>query len=184
MELTFDFINMQTDRPLIKKWEEEYKDTEGMKAIRHFVLEDDTYYSLYELIWTNTDLVPIGDDEIRKTLVAKTEDGEVAGFLIYNVFNMNYKPEVALIYIAVNPTMQHKGVGTAMHTELFSNPEKYFKCAPHIVFAKIDTENIASQKFCKNFGFKMLPQKDESCLRGFQTSYENIMDHINEMGNK
>ena len=181
MELTFSFIDIKKDKPLIASWERKYFGTEGLKAIRHYVLEDNLYYSLKELIEINYEHYPIGHDEFKKTLVAKTEDGEVAGFIIYDVFNLSHNPEANLIYIAINPAMQNRGVGTAMMTELFENPKKYFKCKPTAFITKIDRTNIASQKLCQKFGFHLIKKpRDIKALCVFEASYENVLQSMEQ----
>ena len=180
MMLTFSLFQKE-DKILIHEWEKRYRDTLGFKAIKHYVLEDNIYYNLRELIEVNHESYPIGDNEFRNILIAKTEKGEVAGFIIYNVFNLNHKPEVNLIYLAINPVMQHKGVGTQLVTELCSNYEKYFKCKPTCVFTKIDKENTPSQNLMKKFGLKLVRRpKGREYLCGFETDFQNILDHIKE----
>ena len=180
MELTFSAFQKE-DKLLIHKWEQQYRQTPGFKAIKHFVLEDDMYYNLPELIEINYENPLIGDDEFRDILIAKTPDSEIAGFIVFNVFNLNHKPEVNLIYIAINPVMQHQGIGTQLFTEIFTNYQKYFKCKPTCVFTKIDKENMASQNLAKKFGFKMVksPQEEE-CLCGFESDFDKILEAIKE----
>ena len=174
-------MDIKKDKPLIASWERKYFGTEGLKAIRHFVLEDNLYYSLKELIEINYEHYPIGRDEFKKTLVAKTKDGEVAGFIIYDVFNLNHNPETNLIYIAINPEMQHQGVGTAMMTELFYYFKKYFKCKPTAFITKIDRTNIASQKLCQKFGFRLTRKPREiNALYVFEASYEDVLQNMEQ----
>ena len=178
MKLTFSFFQKE-DKLLIHKWETECRDTPGFKAIKHYVLEDNIYYNLPELIDINYECFPISDNEFRNILIAKSSKNEVAGFVLYNVFNLNHKPEVNLIYLAINPIMQHKGIGTEIITELCSNYEKYFKCKPTCVFTKIDKENIANQSLMKKFGLKLVKRpKGREYLCGFETDFDNVLNHL------
>ncbi len=180
MKLTFSSI-VKEDKLLIHEWETKHRNTPGFKAIHHYVLEDNIYYNLPELIDINYDRFPIGTDEFRNILIAKASKDTVAGFVLYNVFNLNHKPEVNLIYAAINPVMQHQGVATEMLTELFTNYEKYFHCKPTCVFTKIDQTNTPSQNMIKKFGLKLVRRpKGREYLCGFETDFENILNHISQ----
>ena len=183
MKLKFSFINLDEDKPLIDDWEKQYSETDGFKAITKYVLENKLYYNLAEVLSVNFEKVRIGDDEFRNIIVAKTRKNDIAGFALYNAFSLNDKPEVAIIYIAIHPMMQKKGVGTAMLTEMFENPQKYFNCTPTKISTLIDITNNASKKLFRNFGLKMTARQfSNEELYLFENTFENILDHMSQQG--
>ncbi len=149
-------INLATDKPQIGEWDK-LKGTPKYENIEKFVLEDGLIHGLEEVILTNYEIIPIGDDEIKKTLVAKTKDNEILGMLIYQVFGLTTKePEMFLQYVVVNPNYQGKGYGSAIFAEFFTNIQKYANgCTPKEVFAPVDVANFHSQTLFMNFGFTL-----------------------------
>ena len=74
-------MNLETDKPQINSWQTLYAGTDEFKAIEHFILEDHLLYDLGEVVETNFEVVNIGDNEIKKALVAKTNEDEIVGFI-------------------------------------------------------------------------------------------------------
>ena len=77
------------DKNEISEWENKYKNTDGMKDIYHYIMEDNIYYGLDEVIETNHEIFPIGDDEKKLALVAKTDTNEIAGWVLLDVYDLN-----------------------------------------------------------------------------------------------
>ncbi len=149
-------LDLVKDKPQIAKWDElrgapEYED------IKKFILEDDLIRGLAEVIETNYEIIPIGEDEIKKAVVAKTSEGEVLGFMIYQVFDIKTKkPSMFLQYIVVNPKYKSQGYGKEIFSKFFSSPRKHTGgVSPRDVFAYVDRNNFQSQKLFLDFGFSL-----------------------------
>ena len=169
-------MNLDTDKPQINEWQNLYGETDEYKAIEHYILEDYTIYSLGEVIETNYEIVPIGDEEIKKALVAKTNEDEIIGFILCQAFDLKTTlPEIFLQYVVINPKYQHQGYGKAIFTEFFSNPRKYLGLTkhhkkPHYVFSFIHTTNDSSKSLYKSFGFDISKEmKPHSMVRATAT---------------
>lgn len=136
----------------IKLWQIEYKNHPNYLAIEHFILEDNLYYGLDEVVYTNYEIFPIGDDE-RKFSFALKDGDKTAGFMLAHSFNLTTEPELFLQYIVLHPEYQHKGYGNKVLKEFLNNPEKYVGCSPSIIYAYIDKNNWSSLNLFKHFGF-------------------------------
>lgn len=145
------------DKIEISNWEKKYNGTEGFELIKHYILEDDIFYGLDEVIETNHEILPIGDDEKKLAFVGKLND-EIVAWILIDAFDLTTtEPEMFLQYIVINPEYQHKGIGTAIAKELFLKPEKYIGVKPNSIFSYIDKTNIASQKLFAKFNFQLKP---------------------------
>ncbi len=136
----------------IKSWQTKYKGHPNYSAIEHFILEDNLYYGLDEVVFTNYELYPIGNDE-RKFSFALKDGNKTAGFILAHSFNLTTEPELFLQYIVLHPEYQHKGYGKQVLKELLNNTEKYVKCDPSNIYAYIDKQNSSSLHLFENFGF-------------------------------
>lgn len=163
------------DKTEISNWKKIYKGTKGFNAIKHYILEDNIYYGLDEVIETNHEMLPIGDDEKKLAFVAKLNNTIVAWILL-DAFDLSTEnPEMFLQYIVINPKYQNQGIGTEIAKELFLNAEKYIGIKPKEIFAYIDIKNIPSQKLFKNFNFSFRPLK-EKYLQAYTNEPKYIAD--------
>ena len=169
-------LNIETDIPKIKQWEEKYKNDNRFNDIKHFILEDNTYYGLDEVILTNYEFFHIGEDEKKFCFSIKNKNNEIAGFVLACLFNISInKPELILQYIVLNPDYQNEGYGTMVLNELISNPQKYFNLSPTEVYANIQKENNASLNLFKKFGFSFT-----SAPMGYLRAHKSIKELLNE----
>ena len=151
--LTISPLNIEEDIPVIKSWEDRFNNHPKFTNIKHFILEDNTYYGLDEVILTNFEFFHIGDDE-KKYCLAIRNDSEPVGFILACMFNISEnKPELIIQYIVLNPDYQNLGYGTDILKELLTNSKKYFSHNPCEVYANIQKENQASLNLFKKFGF-------------------------------
>ena len=161
-------MDLASDKEQINNWQTLYAGTDELKAIEHYILEDHMLYDLGEVVETNFEIVHIGDNEIKKALVAKTNEDEIVGFILCQAFDLQTNlPEIFLQYIVINPKYQHQGYGKAIFTEFFSHPQKYLGLAqnqnkPHNVFSFIDKTNVSSQALYKSFGFDLSKEMKNS----------------------
>lgn len=154
------------DKQEIADWETKYKDNPNFGSIRHFILEDDTYHGLAEVIETNHEIFPIGDDEKKLAYVAKNENNEIVAWSFLDVFDLSTnKPQMFLQYIVINPEFQHMGYGTEFAKELFFNAKKYIGVKPSEIFAYIKTNNEASISLFSKFNFSLVPMSGTSYFR-------------------
>jgi len=171
-------LNISLDIPIIKSWEERFSNNPKFNDIKHFILEDNTYYGLDEVILTNYEFFHIGEDEKKFCFSIKTQDNEIAGFILACLFNISsYKPELILQYIVLNPHYQNEGYGTMVLNELLSNPQKYFTYSPTEVYANIQKENKASLNLFKKFGFSFT-QAPLGYLRAHKSIKELLEEKI------
>ena len=149
-------LDLEKDIPIITQWDKSFSGTKEYEGIQKFILEDDLTSNLTKLIETNYEQEPIGDDEVKKIMVAKTSDGDILGFLIFQVYDMSInRPKMFLQYIVINPEFQHQGYGKEIFSEFFSKPRKYTGVSPKNIFAVIDKENFASMKLFLDLGFDL-----------------------------
>lgn len=142
------------DREEIVSWQEKYAKTEGFDAIRHYILEDYTYYTLNDVLNINFEHFPIGDDERQFLFVAKNKEEKLVAWLLCDCIDMTCKsPELFIQYVVVHPLHQHEGYGTALANEIILNSEKYIGLKPKKYFAYIDDTNTSSRNLFKKFGF-------------------------------
>lgn len=147
-------MKMPNDKDEIVSWEEKYKNTLQFEGIKNFILEGSTYHGLGEVIYTNFENFPIGDDERQLSLVAKNKNNEIIAWILCDVFNLQTaNPEMFLQYIIINPKFQNQGYGKSILNELFSVTEKYLQTTPTNYFCYINLRNYASQKLFSKFGF-------------------------------
>ena len=146
-------LNIENDIPIIKSWEEKFINNPKFEDIKHFILEDNTYYGLDEVILTNYEFFHIGDDEKKYCLSIKNNN-EPVGFVLACMFNISKnKPELIIQYLVLNPDYQSLGYGTEVLKELLTNSKEYFSYNPSEVYANIQKENKASLNLFKKFGF-------------------------------
>ena len=149
-------MNATNDRLEIASWEQLYSDTPGFEQIKHFILEDQTYHGLNEVIWNNLELYPVGDDELKYSYVARTNDEEIIAWILLDEFDINTtEPELFIQYVCIHPLYQKQGYGEAILKEILFNAKKYIAVKPSNTFAYIHKDNIASQNLFKKFNFSL-----------------------------
>ena len=145
-------LDLETDIAKISEWETKFKDHPGFKAIEHFILEDNTYYSLAEVVKINHETYPIGDDERKHALAIKNEK-ELVGFILATVMDKTTdSPCMFLQYIVISPEYQNQGYGKASLKEITENAKKYFGTHISEVFSYIHNENYHSMKTMLDLG--------------------------------
>lgn len=157
MEQKITLLPMQfpEDKDEIASWETKFAGTPNFEAIKHYILEDDTYYGLAEVIETNHEIFHIGEDEKKLALVAKNKSNKIVAWVLLDAYDLTTKkPQLFLQYIVVSPEFQHMGYGTKIAEELFFSPEKYIGTKPYEIFAYIEKTNIASQQLFAKFNFE------------------------------
>ena len=153
-KLSIKPLNIETDIPTIKSWKETFSNNPKFESIKHFILEDNTYYGLDEVVLTNYEFFHIGDDEKKYCFAIKNEKETTVGFILACLFNLSKNhPEIILQYIVLNPDYQNSGYGTQVLKELLSNSTEYFSVKPNEIYANIQNENHASLNLCRKFGF-------------------------------
>lgn len=161
-KITLTPINMETELDEIISWDSEFAGTPEYASVEHFIFEDWLIHGMAELIQTNYENVPIGEDERKLILVAKNKTGKIVGFTIQSIYSLlTNDPELFLQYIIINPKYQNQGIGT----EILNNLSNAIKTAigkkPKSMFSYIEKENFASQKLYKKFGLDFEPVKND-----------------------
>lgn len=157
-KFTIEPMDKENDRLEVASWEHIYSDTPGFQQIKHFIMEDNTYHGLNEVIWNNLELVPIGDDELKYSYVAKINDGTIIAWILLDEFDINTtEPELFIQYVCIHPLYQQQGYGEAILKEILFNAKNYVAAQPSNTFAYIHKENIASQNLFKKFNFSLGP---------------------------
>ena len=153
---SFNKMAFPQDKAEINNWQNIFKGTEGFNSIYEYVLENGLIYNLEELINTNYEICPIGDDEAKLALTVLNKQNEIVGFVICQEFDINTdNPELFLQYVVVRPDMQNKGVGSFIFKNLPHKIEKITGKKPVSAFSYIESTNLASQKLYKKFGFNL-----------------------------
>ena len=154
-------LNFNKEIPEIQSWVKNFANHPNFAGIKHFILEDNTYYGLDEVIATNYEFFNIGTDEKNYCLAIKI-DNQVIGFVLACAFNLTTpSPELIIQYIVIRPDYQHQGIGKQVVTELINNAFKYFNSNPTKVYANIQQDNLASTKLFSNLGFTLKPLKND-----------------------
>ena len=175
--ITIEPMKFPQDKREIASWETEFGSKPEFDSIKTYILENQTYYGLDEVIETNYEISPIGSSEQLLSLVAKDDD-KIIAWILLDIFDLNTNyPQMYIPYICIHPLYQNKGYGTEILKELLLSPEKYFGFNPRYIFTKIDKTNIASQNLFKKFGFDFFPIKQT----GFVNAYteEPKLEHNN-----
>ena len=164
-----ELMKFPKDKFEIAQWQRDYPDTEGFKNIRKYILEDNIYTNLMEVIELNHETFAIGEEEQKLALVAKLDDETIIAWILLDIFNLDTpEPGIFLQYICMHPLYQNKGYGTQIGKELFLSTEKYLSIKPSYIFSYIEKTNLASQKLYKKFNFK-LSECSENFLRATTT---------------
>ena len=147
-------MNLEADKAEIAQWEIDFSGKPEFDGILHFILEDNVYFGLGEVIETNFEIFPIGKDEAKHAYSVKTKDEEIIGFIICTIFGLTTKsPELHLGYIVLKPNYQKQGYASEILSEFFENSNKYLEAKPKEIFAFIHPENKSSIELFKKFGF-------------------------------
>ena len=152
--LSIELMKFPEDKNEIAEWQDKYNDDKDFESIRHYILEDQTYIGLGEVIETNHEIFPIGIDEKKFAFVGKNETGEIVAWSLVDFFDINTDcPEMFIQYIVVHPKHQNKGYGKELASELILNPKKYIGGKPGSFFAYIDKSNESSRALFEKLGF-------------------------------
>lgn len=155
-DFTITPLNLEKDLPIISAWDDEFKYDTRYDTIRRFILEDNTYFGIAEVIDVNYEKFPIGNKERSHALTIKNQDNEIMGFLLSIIIDLDTNdPELIIQYIALHPNHQGKGLGKKVIKELLDNSDKYFGTKIKKFFAKVDIDNYASRKMFESLGFEL-----------------------------
>lgn len=168
-------INLSSDIAEISNWDIKFQNDPRYDSIKNFILEDNIYYGLGEVIETNYEIFPIGKNE-RKYALALRNNQEIMGFALAIAIELETPdPELILQYIVLNPDYQHKAIGFKFLNELINNSEKYFDAKFSSVFTRIHNQNTPSLKTFKKLGFTFTPESDKYVVANL-----NILENYNE----
>lgn len=176
-------INLDADKPQIAKWDSEFTLNPNYSSIYEFVLENGDIRGLSEIIETNYEHFPIGRNERKQILVAKSNEDEILGFIIMSAFDIGTsKPELFLQYVVVNPMYHNQNIGTNMLETLFSNFKNHIEVKPKNIFAYIHKNNMPSQKLFRHFDFTFgdVPKTEYICASIDGKTLKQNMESQNE----
>lgn len=147
--------NKQAHLEEIKDWDEKYKYNPRYDSIRHYILEDNIYYGLYEVIETNHERYPIGENERKFAFVLlNNETNEIMGFILAIIDNLKTDdPELIIQYIVMKPEYQNKGYSKQILSEIITNSEEYFDTKISSVLSRVEESNLPSRKLFYSLGF-------------------------------
>ena len=138
----------------ISLWDELYNNDPRFDSIKKYVLEDNAYWNLYELIEINYEKFEIGENEKKIALTLKNEQNEILGFLLGIVTDIKEKqPELIIQYLTINPEHQKQGLGKYFLKEILQNSKKYLGTETKKYFTRIDSSNYPSRKTFSSLGF-------------------------------
>jgi len=84
-------MDFPSDKNEIALWQTKFEGTPEFDSIKKYILEDNIYYNLGEVIELNYERIPIGDDEKLLALVAKNETNEIVGFTLICIYDLSTK---------------------------------------------------------------------------------------------
>lgn len=149
-------LNLSDDITEILDWENRYAGSDGLENIKHFVLEDNAYLSLAEVIDVNYQKFAIGGDERKFALAFRDEANKLLGFTLNSIIDLDTtSPELLIQYVVINPEHQGKGIAKQALSSLLSDPQKYYGYDVKKSFAKIDRFNVMSRKLFESLGFEL-----------------------------
>lgn len=166
------------DKIKIGDWERKYGDSKNFEGIKRYILENDTYLGLEEVIETNHEIFHIGDDEKKLAFVAENKDGEILAWVLLTAFDLKTaEPQMFLQYIVVNPKYQHKGIGTKVANEFFCNTQEYVGVKPTEIFSYIEKTNKPSISLFSKFNFNFSPMQNSNYLKAVSKEPMNLEKH-------
>ncbi len=152
--ITLSEIDLVGDFDLISEWDNHLSEPK-FKSIFDFILEEGLILNLKELITTNFEQYPIGDDERKNIIVAKNSEAKIVAFLILSTHDLSTdSPEIFLQHIVIHPDYQAKGMGTEILSKLGECLTTLYGKEPKTMFAYISQYNHNSRNLFKKFGFK------------------------------
>ena len=86
-----EHLNPNTDIDQISAWDSLFANDKRYSSIKQFILENNTYYGLGEVIATNYEIYPIGEDERKYALTIRDDDNNIAGFILAIVCDLQTK---------------------------------------------------------------------------------------------
>ena len=162
-------LDLKTDIPQIAEWETKYKNHKGYKAIEHFILEDNTYYSLAEVIEINHEMYPIGEDERKHALAIKNKENNLVGFVLATIMDKTTpSPCMFLQYVVISPEFQGQGFGKKTVKEITENAEQYFDVPITEFFGYVHNQNYHSMKLMLDLGASLKAMEKSSYYRAIK----------------
>ena len=158
-------LDLKTDIPQIAEWETKYKNHKGYKAIEHFILEDNTYYSLAEVIEINHEMYPIGEDERKHALAIKNKENNLVGFVLATIMDKTTpSPCMFLQYVVISPEFQGQGFGkkTVKEMKLPIGP------IMSLIFGYVHNQNYHSMKLMLDLGASLKAMEKSSYYRAIK----------------
>jgi len=155
-KIIIDNLNLDDDLQEILEWEDKFNGTQGLENIKHFVLEDNAYYNLAEVIDVNYQKFAIGGDERKFALAFRNQNNKLLGFTLNAIIDIDKtSPELLIQYVVISPEYQGQGVAKQALLMLLKNPKKYYGINIKKAFAKIDRFNTTSRKLFQSIGFNL-----------------------------
>jgi len=164
-QIKIDLLNLETELNEIASWDDKFSSSENFRTIRKYVLEDNIYYSLREVINLNYEQYPIGDDEKHFIHSIKNEEDKIIGFIISDIFDIKTNPTLYIQYIVIHPLYQSLGYGSKALTEFLKNAETYVTAQPRECFARIECSNRDSLSVFEKAGFNFIKEEKSTFLR-------------------
>jgi ribosomal protein S18 acetylase RimI-like enzyme len=135
ISFTLQKLNHEEDLPQIDSWSIRYNGDPRFDTIKKYILEDDLFISLSEVIDTNHDKLQIGEDEKHIAFTIKNNKNEILGFVLTAIIDIRTSDTSLVIkYIVINPEYQGQGIGFQALSELINNHKKYFHKEANNVF--------------------------------------------------
>lgn len=170
-ELVISEINLPADKEEIMSWESQFGNSRGMTAIEQFVLEYRLIRDMGELIETNYERYPIGENEIKKIFVLRNKSNKIVAFSVIDTYKFEGSdPETFVQYMVVHPKYQHKGYGSILFDEIMEILKNYYKNENIQFFTYIDKRNEPSKAFFTKKGFLIKDVNDPNFQKAWADS--------------
>ena len=153
-KIKIEEMNFPDDKLAINDWHKTFQHTKAYETIESYVLENYLMDDLASVIEINHEILDTDYREEKKAFVIKNKKSEIVGFILCDAYDIaDYASMLYLQYIVFKPDFQHKGYGTEVFNEFFSNIKKYIGFEPTDVYAIIHRHNKSSISLFEKFGF-------------------------------
>ena len=163
--IKINLLDLKTELNEIASWDDKYCNDVRYRTIKQYVLENNIYYSLREVINLNFEQYPIGDDEKHFIHSIRNEESKLIGFIISDIFDIKTNPTLFIQYLVLHPHFHSKGYGTLALNEFITNSTKYVEHEPQEIFALIEKTNYESRALFEKFGFDFSQKENENYFK-------------------
>lgn len=180
-KIKIEEMKLPDDKKSINEWHNKLKDSKVYESIENYILENYLMKDLAEVIEINHEMLDIDYREEKKAFIIKDNKDNIISFLLCDAYDStDYSSMLYLQYIVINPNYQHKGYGTEILNEFFSNIKKYIGFEPTDVYAIIHRHNKSCISLFEKFGFSFSRRPKSRFYLRADNDFYTIKNIINQ----